>query len=68
MADTFNNKKNIGLRGSGAFKAASDFEIARRIGGGKAMDLRSEPQSETERALSHSRQLLAQMRRMVSTP
>ncbi|MBC7809196.1 MAG: hypothetical protein H7145_23930 [Akkermansiaceae bacterium] len=64
MTEIFNNRKNIGLRGSGAYKAASDFEIARRVGGGKVLDLRSEPQTETDRALAHSRALLAQLRRM----
>ncbi|MBC8137767.1 MAG: hypothetical protein H8F28_17950 [Fibrella sp.] len=67
MIETF-NKKNMGLRGSGAYKATGDFEIARRVGGGKALDLRSEPQTETDRALTHSRELLARLRRMVTNP
>lgn len=62
MTETFNNKKNMGLRGSGAFKAANDFEIARRVGGGKSLDLRPEPQTETDRALSQSRETLARLR------
>jgi hypothetical protein len=65
MTETFNNKKNMGLRGSGAFKAANDFEIARRIGGGKAFDLRAESRTETDRALSQSRESLARLREVL---
>lgn len=66
MTEIFNNKKNMGLRGSGAYKVASDFEIARRVGGGKSLDLRSEPPTETDRALSNSRELLARLRQMAT--
>lgn len=65
MTETFSNKKNMGLRGSGAYRADSDFDIARRVGGGKALGLRSEPQTETDHALFHSRELLVRLRRMV---
>ncbi len=68
MTETFSNKKNMGLRGSGAYRADNGFDIARRVGGGKALDLRSEPPNETDRALTHSRELLARLRVMMLTP
>ena len=68
MVKTFGVKNEIStgnLRGAGAYKMASDFEIARRVGGGKALDFQSGPQSETDRALMRSRELMAQLREML---
>jgi hypothetical protein len=64
MVKTFGVKNDIStgnLRGAGAYKITSDFEIARHVGGGKALDIQREP-NETDRALMRSRELMAQLR------
>ena len=63
MADS----RNSDGRGSGGGKPSTDFEIARRVGGGKTADLHGEPKTETDRALSESRALLERLRSMFSS-
>jgi len=64
-AGTFSEKRNSGIggiRGLGAYRIA-EFDISRRVGGGKTMDVPTPlPETETDRQLSRSRELLARLR------
>ncbi len=64
-AGTFSKIGDNGIRGVEAYRVP-DFDISRRVGG-KAIEVPAAmPETETDRSLARSRELLERLRRMVA--
>ena len=70
MTAIFDTDDMSNLRGPGAYKLTNDFDTTRRGGGGRPAPLTPRPlaevDSETDRALARSRELLNQLRQFVA--